>query len=122
MSDQHWQDWLITLVGAWLIASNWLLDYGVVAPDAGSTMQMVFWGTIAGGGLAMLLGIAALASFRLWEEWADVVLGLALVVSPWVLGFASLQLAVWNVVLSGVVIIVSAAWTILEVRDTSHAA
>lgn len=122
MSDQHWQDWLVALVGAWLIASNWLLDYGVVVEGTANTMPIVFWGTIAAGALAILLGVAALASFRLWEEWADIVLGLALVVSPWVLGFADVQLAVWNVVISGVVIIVSAAWTIVEVQDTSHAA
>ena len=33
------------------------------------------------------LSIAALAAFAVWEEWLNLVAGLALIVSPWLLGF-----------------------------------
>ena len=25
MNERHWQDWLVAIVGAWLVASNWVL-------------------------------------------------------------------------------------------------
>jgi hypothetical protein len=34
-----------------------------------------------------VLSIAALAAFAVWEEWLNLVAGLWLVVSPWILGF-----------------------------------
>ena len=30
---------------------------------------------------------AALAAFAVWEEWLNLIAGLALMISPWVLGF-----------------------------------
>ena len=35
-----------------------------------------------------LLSLAAMLAFANWEEWANLLLGLWLTVSPWVLGFA----------------------------------
>jgi hypothetical protein len=35
-----------------------------------------------------ILSIAAIVAFSYWEEWANLLLGLWLVVSPWLLGFA----------------------------------
>jgi hypothetical protein len=34
-----------------------------------------------------VLAIAALAAFASWEEWLNLILGLWVLVSPWVLGF-----------------------------------
>lgn len=34
-----------------------------------------------------MLSIAALAAFAVWEEWVNLVAGLALMVAPWLLGF-----------------------------------
>jgi SPW repeat len=39
------------------------------------------------GATVMLLSLAALIAFGNWEEWAALVMGVWLVVSPWVLGF-----------------------------------
>lgn len=36
----------------------------------------------------IVLSIAAMIAFSVWEEWINMALGLWLVVSPWVLGFA----------------------------------
>ena len=35
----------------------------------------------------VMLSIAALAAFAVWEEWLNLVVGLWVIVSPWVLGF-----------------------------------
>jgi hypothetical protein len=34
-----------------------------------------------------VISLAAIVAFSNWEEWANVVLGMWLIVSPWVLGF-----------------------------------
>jgi hypothetical protein len=118
MNTQHWQDWLVAVVGLWLIISNWLLGY---APAELMTGNMIFWNSILSGIAALVLGLAALSSFRIWEEWADVVLGAWLVVSPWVLGFIGMELASWNVMACGIILIVSAVWTIYDEREAGTA-
>jgi hypothetical protein len=39
------------------------------------------------GILIAVLSIAALAAFAVWEEWLNLIAGLTLIVSPWLLGF-----------------------------------
>jgi SPW repeat len=36
----------------------------------------------------IILSLAAIIAFSTWEEWVNLLLGLWLVVSPWLLGFA----------------------------------
>jgi hypothetical protein len=35
-----------------------------------------------------ILSVAAMVAFSYWEEWANLLLGLWLIASPWLLGFA----------------------------------
>jgi SPW repeat len=36
----------------------------------------------------IILSLAAIIAFSIWEEWVNVLLGVWLIVSPWLLGFA----------------------------------
>ncbi len=46
------------------------------------------WQTASTVGLIIgVLSIAALAAFAVWEEWLNLIAGLVLIVSPWMLGF-----------------------------------
>ena len=84
---QHWQDWLNGIIGIWLIVSPWVLRFGsTTRPE--STMT---WNFVLSGGVALILAIAALTAYRMWEEWVDVVLGLWLIASPWVLNFHTVR-------------------------------
>ncbi|WP_207481577.1 SPW repeat protein [Arenibaculum pallidiluteum] len=65
------------------------------------------------GGIA----VAAVFAFATWEEWANLVLGLWAVVSPWVLGFAGLPAAMWSHVGVGVGV---AALAAIELWLTRH--
>jgi hypothetical protein len=47
-----------------------------------------------------------------WYQWFFIVLGLWLVVSPWFLGFSSLNLALWNNIVVGAIIILVVFWSI----------
>lgn len=127
--QQHWQDWLTGIVGIWLILSPWIVNFTVTAVSTtdvaqavtGPSLMVIMWNFILSGAVAVVLAIAAITTYRMWEEWVDVALGIWLVVSPWVLNFAASQYAVWNAVLGGVVIILAAGWNLIEEQQASHA-
>ena len=61
-----------------LFFSPWLFDLSTGAQ----------WQTASVVGIIIaVLSIAALAAFAVWEEWFNLIAGLALIVSPWLLGF-----------------------------------
>ncbi|KKT89080.1 MAG: hypothetical protein UX26_C0024G0003 [Parcubacteria group bacterium GW2011_GWC1_45_9] len=45
-----------------------------------------------------------------WFQWAIVVLGVWLFISPWVLGYASINLMLWNNLIIGGLVIIFALW------------
>ena len=46
------------------------------------------------------------------EKWTELVVGIIMIISPWVLGFSDVSLAKWCNVLIGLLLVVMAAWTI----------
>ena len=108
---KHWQDPVNALVGAWLIASPWALSFQ-------SDMNAMANAVIVG---ILLAATAAGAIFvpRAWEEWTETVLGVWLMIAPWVLGFSTLQTARISTVASGAVVAVLALWTLTTDKDYS---
>jgi hypothetical protein len=45
-----------------------------------------------------------------WNHWAVIAIGAWLIISPWILGFSVLNLAAWNSVLAGGLLIVMMVW------------
>lgn len=45
-------------------------------------------------------------------DWAIMVLGAWILVSPWVLGFRDIALALWSNIVSGIIIVVLVLWQI----------
>lgn len=43
--------------------------------------------------------------YRHWQDWADLLLGLAVLASPWLLDFADTAAPMWNAVIVGVAIV-----------------
>jgi hypothetical protein len=69
-------------LGGVLFFSPWLFDLSGGAP----------WQTASIVGIIIaVLSIAALAAFAVWEEWLNLVAGLALIVAPWLLSFQDSQ-------------------------------
>ena len=52
-----------------------------------------------------------------WHHWFLVVFGFWLLISPWLLGFSSLNLVVWNNVVMGALIVVLAFWNLPEPKE-----
>ena len=99
---KRWQDQLILLLGLWLIVSPWVYSY----PQG--SQQMI--NAIVSG-----LVIAVLAAFDLYKTyfWAVVVnllLGVWVAVSPWILRLAEQSTLMWNSVIVGIAVAVLALW------------
>lgn len=99
---KRWQDQLILLLGLWLIVSPWVYSY----PQG--SQQMI--NAVVSG-----LVIAVLAAFDLYKTyfWAVVVnllVGVWVAVSPWVLRLADQSTLMWNSVIVGIAVAVLALW------------
>ena len=101
--SNEWQDSINFVLGVWLIASPWVLAYA--AERVPTTNAVVV------GAIIALAAAAALYAFQAWEEWVNVALAAWLIFSPWVLGFSTLQIAMWNHVAVGVAVLVLALWS-----------
>ncbi len=88
------------ILGAFLFFTPWIFHL-----DAGKTSQNAM---IAGIVIA-ILAIAALAAFAVWEEWLNLIVGLWVLVSPWVLGFHTNTTAMTVHVVVGILVAVLAA-------------
>jgi hypothetical protein len=67
------------------------------------------------GIIIAVLSIAALAAFAVWEEWLNLIAGLALIVSPWLLGFQDSDAMTIDVAI-GVVVAALAAFEVWATR------
>ncbi len=113
------------LAGLWLIISPFVLGFG----DIGQVTK-----TIASQATnnSMVVGfvIAAIAAIRLanayrfgeyelptmWLSWLSALLGLWLIVSPFILGFTGMTTAFWNTIILGIIVAVLGVWNALVAR------
>jgi len=108
MRIQHWQDVASMVVGAWLVVSPFVLGM------AGAAV----WLTIALGFGVILFAVEAFVIPSYMEEWGEMLLGLALVVAPWSVGYEP-GAATVSSVLSGLLVILFAVWELMTDRDFS---
>ncbi|WP_214473715.1 SPW repeat protein [Mesorhizobium sp. dw_380] len=103
------------ILGAILFFSPWLFAFA-----AGTQSQ----NAMGSGIVIFVLSIAALSAFAVWEEWLNLVVGLWVLVSPWVLGFQATTAMGVHVVI-GVLVAVLAAielWMMYQNPPTQSAA
>ncbi|AEV16664.1 MAG: SPW repeat protein [Thermus sp.] len=92
----RWQDWVNLVLGVWLILSPWLLGF------SGTAAAM--WNAVILGVAVGLMALLHLRGGPMWEEWLNVLLGVWLILSPWLLGFSGLTNATWNAILVGILV------------------
>ncbi|HKJ94643.1 MAG TPA: SPW repeat protein [Gammaproteobacteria bacterium] len=110
-----WRDWLMLLFGIWLFFSPWILGF--------SATTVALWNGLIIGAAVVVFSIAVLSAPHMWEEWVNLILGAWLVISPWILGFSGVSVAVSNFVILGLLVGIDAIWTMVEMRNTGgHAA
>jgi uncharacterized membrane protein HdeD (DUF308 family) len=108
-AENNVQDWINLVCGVLLFISPWVLSF------TGDLMAArTAW---VGGVIFFLLGVAALAQFAEWEEWLALIVGVLVVIAPWVLGFAAIHAATWSCVVLGVIVVLSSIseiWAVLH--------
>jgi SPW repeat len=91
-----------------LFFSPWL--FGLSAGAQWQTASIV-------GLLIAVLSIAALAAFAVWEEWLNLIAGLVLIASPWLLGFQNSDAMKIDVAI-GIAVATLAAFEVWLTRDS----
>lgn len=107
----RWAGGLNILAGIWLIISPFILGF--------SNVQSAMWNAvIVGIVVAVLAAIRAGAMLdQPWLSWINLILGIWLFVSPWVLGYSGTTSALWNSLVLGVIVFVLSGWSILSSPD-----
>lgn len=109
-----WQDWADVVLAVLLFIAPWILQFAGTPAAA--------WNAWIGGIVVAALAISALLRFAEWEEWLIALVGLWLVLSPWLLGFAAMAAAMWSTVILGALIVISSAWKAFESHGGGHRA
>jgi hypothetical protein len=104
----HFQDYANLVLGALLFLSPWALGYADVEMAARTS-----W---AGGLIIAILSLAAIINFAEWEEWLNLLIGLAVIVSPYFFGFDNVKNAVAAHYVIGVLVAVSSGWELWSVH------
>jgi SPW repeat len=100
--NESYLDVLKLILGAFLFATPWIYHFGTTAADSRNAWLL--------GAAIVVLSIAALAAFAAWEEWATLILGLWVLISPWVLGFSAAVTAMRVHVTVGAIVAALAAF------------
>jgi hypothetical protein len=98
-SNEKFCDVANLILGVVLFFSPWMFGF-----TSGPQSQNAWISGIVIAGLS----IAALAAFALWEEWLNLVVGLWVIVSPWVLNFQGTTAMTVHVVI-GIIVAALAA-------------
>ena len=109
MKAKRWQDWLNLLIGIWLFISPWVL--GFVGSNAGAD-----WNAWILGAAIVVFSAIAVSLPQAWEEVINILLGIWMVISSWVLGITS-RAAESNAVIVGLLLILFAAWAMAMNRS-----
>lgn len=103
---KHWQDPVNAILGIWLIASPWVLDFQAVPAALLSTTAI--------GVLLVASSLGAMSVPQAWEEWLDALLGIALMLLPALLGFDTVRPALGNALVVGGLVTLLALWVLVS--------
>ncbi|HEY3524197.1 MAG TPA: SPW repeat protein [Candidatus Limnocylindrales bacterium] len=101
-----WASGLSVIAGLWLLISPWVLGF--------SDMQSPMWNAVI---LGIVIAVLAFIRAGGWYSavglaWINLVLGIWVFISPWVLGFSDRQAPLWDALVVGVVVVVLSAWSV----------
>ncbi|MBI4205914.1 MAG: SPW repeat protein [Betaproteobacteria bacterium] len=109
MATKRWQDWVNLALGLWLFVSPWVLGYAMQEGAAWNAYIM-------GAGIVVCAAIAAYMP-KAWEEMINTIFGVWLVLSPYVLGFATHTMIAVHTVVFGVLVTVFAVWAMFSDKE-----
>lgn len=101
-SVKRWQDQLILLLGLWLFLTPWIFTYPIPSPQA--------WNAFVAGAVIAILAAFELYKTYFWAVVVNLLLGIWVAISPWVMKVASDRELMWNELIVGIAVIVLALW------------
>ena len=110
MKMRRWQDWINLILGVWLFISPWVVGYAGMASAAA-------WNAWILGVAIVVFAAFAVSMPQIWEETVNIILGVWMVISPWVLGFTGTRNVEANAVIVGILVVVFAAWAMTLARQ-----
>jgi hypothetical protein len=113
MEGRKIQDWANLVLAVCVFISPWVVGF------AAETVPT--WNAWIVGLMLGILATAAISAFAEWEEWLNLVLGLWLIASPWLLGFASNVNAMWTNMVLGLLVAAVSLWAVWDNRHHPHA-
>ncbi len=109
MGTQKTLSWLVALAGLWEVIAAFVLGY--------SASPAALWNAIIIGVTLIVLGAWAAISDREATnktlDWINVVLGVWLIIAPFLLGYTAVAAALWNDIIVGIIVVVLAGWAAL---------
>jgi hypothetical protein len=94
---------LNVLAGIWLIISTWVLGFAVVQP--------ALWNTLLVGIVVLVLAAIRLGTTgTTGVSWINLILGIWLIISPFVLGFSGVPAAMSNSIILGILVGIFGLW------------
>lgn len=105
MRIKRWQDWVNVILGLWMVASPWIFGFA-----ADQNPAWTAW--LLGVAIVVFAGIAVYMH-KAWEEAINIILGVCLIASPWVAGFADQRAPTMNSVIVGVLVTAFGVWAML---------
>lgn len=114
-NSNRWEDWGNLFLGAWLFVSPWVLQYAA-GPGANANAA---WNAWISGIVIGVIAVVALFQSQQWEEWINILVGIWVAVSPWVLGFTGSTTATSNAVIVGILAVCLAGWDLYDIATMS---
>ena len=113
MKKLRWQDIVNIVLGAWLAVSPWALGYS-------DTHTLATWNAVIAGLVIVVVEVIDLDAPGAWEEWTSLILGLWVIVAPFVLGLGSHQAGIVSTVTIGILVALFAAWVLWVSKSVSR--
>ena len=109
-----WQNWTNLTLGVWLLTAAFI-------PAVTASRSATMWNNSLVGGIALLLGVCAVAKNNQRMCWANAVTGMWLLASAFVPGVAAVEQAnFWNDLIGGILIILISTWAIVRSGTSSQ--
>jgi SPW repeat-containing protein len=116
-THRTWEDWLGMALGLVILVSPWLV-YPL-------RVELPMLNAIFFGGAILLLAESELVDLHRWEESLELLCGLWVIASPFMLGYSESYLAIWHWALGGIVALLAVVelwqdWTLSEQELVQH--
>ena len=102
IASTRWQDQLMVVIGVWLFISPWALGY----PDDSPPAINVF---IAGAVIALSAAFDLVNTY-VWAVLLNIVVGVWVAASSWLVGVVRDPAMTWSLVLAGIATVVLGVW------------